>query len=129
MGVDSPLISQITFTMLTQPEKDFLIYWEQNRLKQKKKFRQFLVGIPLGFLFSIPILINFFSGWYKRAAMEANTSEFSPLILVIAFLLITAFVAIFSKHHQWEMREQHYQELIAKQSVDDRKADPINGEK
>ena len=49
--------------------------------------------------------------------------------LIIAFLLITAFVAIFSKHHQWEMREQHYRELIAKQSVDDKNADSINGEK
>jgi hypothetical protein len=115
--------------MLTQQEQDFLNYWKLNRQKQKKKFRQFLLGIPLGFLFAIPILINFFSGWYKRAAMQANTSDFNPLILIIAFLLITAFVAIFSKHHQWEMREQHYRELIAKQSVDDRNPDDINGEK
>ena len=103
--------------MLTQQEKDFIVYWEQNRQKQKKIFRQFLVGIPLGLLFVIPILINFISGWYKRAQMEANNPEdFNPLVLMIALLLIIAFVAIFSKHHQWEMREQRYRELLSKQS-------------
>ena len=115
--------------MLTQQEKDFIIYWEQNRQKQKKTFRQLLVGVPIGFLFAIPILINFFSGWYKRADMVANTNDFNPLVLIIALLLIIAFVAIFSKHHQWEMREQRYRELIAKQSFMDKAAGNINDEK
>jgi hypothetical protein len=116
--------------MLTQQEKDFIGYWEQNRKKQKKTFRQFLVGIPIGLLFAIPILINFMSGWHKGAEMEANNpDDFNPLILVIALLLIVAFVAIFSKHHQWEMREQRYRELIAKQSVDQKDVNDTNGEK
>jgi sterol desaturase/sphingolipid hydroxylase (fatty acid hydroxylase superfamily) len=116
--------------MLKQQEKDFIIYWEQNRQKQRKTFRQFLVGIPIGLLFAIPILINFISGWHKRAEMDANNpDDFSPLVLMIALLLIIAFVAIFSKHHQWEMREQRYRELIAKQSVDQKDVNDINGEK
>jgi uncharacterized membrane protein len=102
--------------MLTQQEKDFIQYWQQNRDRQKKTFRQFLIGIPVGLLFAVPIFINFTSGWYKRAAMVSNTSEFNPLVLLIALLLIVAFVAIFSKKHQWDMREQQYRELLAKQS-------------
>jgi hypothetical protein len=114
--------------MLTQQEKDFIIYWEQNRQKQKKTFRQFLVGIPIGLLFAIPILINFLSGWHKRAEMEANNpGDFNPLVLLIALLLIIAFIAIFSKYHQWEMREQRYRELIAKQSVDQKNSNDTNG--
>jgi hypothetical protein len=101
--------------MLSQQEKDFIKYWEQNRERQKKTFKQFLIGIPIGLLFAVPIFINFTSGWYKRAAMMSNTTDFNPLVLLIALLLIVAFIAIFSKKHQWDMKEQQYRELLAKQ--------------
>ena len=101
--------------MLTQQEKDFIQYWQQNRDRQKKTFRQFLIGIPVGLLFAVPIFINFTSGWYKRAAMVRNTPDFNPVVLLIALLLIVGFIAIFSKKHQWDMREQQYRELLAKQ--------------
>jgi hypothetical protein len=100
--------------MLTQREKDFIKYWETNRLRRKKTVRQFLIGIPVGLLFVIPIAINFASGWYKRAQMEANNGEFNPLVLMIAFLLIIAFTAIFYQKHQWDQHEQRYRELLAR---------------
>lgn len=106
--------------MLTQREKDFIIYWEKNRDRQKKTFRQFLIGIPIGLLFAVPIFINFSAGWYKRAAMMTGTPDFNPLVLMIALLIIVAFIAIFSKKHQWEMREQQYRELLAKQSKEEK---------
>ncbi|MEO6915571.1 MAG: hypothetical protein ABI151_07900, partial [Chitinophagaceae bacterium] len=91
---------------------------EENRLKEKKVFKQWLMGIPLGLLFAIPILINFFSGWFKRADMDLNSQisnhEFSPLVLLIAMILIVSFVAIFSKKYKWEMNEQRYLELKAR---------------
>jgi len=102
--------------MLTKEEKDFIDYWERNRDNQKKTFKQFLIGLPIGLLFAIPICISFFSGWDKQAAMVSNTDNFNPLVLIVALLLIVAFIAIFSKRHQWEMREQKYRELIEKQS-------------
>ncbi len=105
--------------MLTQQEKDFIDYWERHRNEQKRTVKQFLIGIPLGLLFVIPICINFFSGWYKRAAMVRNTDDFNPLVLIIAMLIIVAFVAIFSKRHQWEMREQQYNELLSKKQQED----------
>jgi hypothetical protein len=104
--------------MLTQQEKNFIDYWQRNRDKQKRMLRQFLIGIPIGLLFAIPICINFFSGWYKRAAMMSNTSDFNPLVLVIAMIIVVAFIAIFSRQHQWDMREQQYRELLSKQEKD-----------
>lgn len=104
--------------MLSDDEKRFLIYWEQHRDAEKKTMKQWLLGIPLGLLFAIPIFINFFSGWYKRANMVLNSQisnrDFNPLVLIIALLLIVSFVAIFSKRLKWEMNEQKYLELKAR---------------
>jgi H+/gluconate symporter-like permease len=100
--------------MLTEEEEAFLIYWKNNRDKQRRTFRQFLLGIPLALLFVIPIALNFFSGWYKRATMIQNTSEFSPGILLLALVLIVVFVAIFSRKFKWEQYEQRYVELLSK---------------
>ena len=102
--------------MLTQQEKEFIAYWEQNRLRRRKVVRQFLIGIPVGLAFVIPIAINLFSGWYKRANMEANSGDFNPLVLLVAFLLIIGFTAIFWQRHKWDQYEQHYRELVARES-------------
>lgn len=104
--------------MLSEEEQHFITYWEQNRNREKKALKQWLMGLPLGMLFGIPILVNLFSGWYKRANMYLNShlsnGEFNPLILIIALLLIISFMAIFSKRHKWEMNEQRYRELKAR---------------
>ena len=103
--------------MLTKEEEAFLLYWEKNRSRQKKLFRQFLVGIPIGLLFVIPIAIYFSSGVYKKADMEANSPYFSPVVLIVALLLIVGFTGVFYQQHQWEQREQRYRELLIKQSA------------
>ena len=100
--------------MLTQQEKDLIRYWENNRLRRKKVVRQFLVGIPIGLLFVIPIVVNFTSGWYKRAMMEAGSQDFNPMVLLVALLLIVGFTAIFYQRHQWDQYEQRYRELLAR---------------
>jgi hypothetical protein len=105
--------------MLNQEEKAFIEYWERNRDRQKKIFRQFLVGIPIGLLFVIPIVINFASGWYKRADMEANSSDFNPLVLLIALILIVGFTAIFYRQHKWDQYEQRYRELLSRDDRED----------
>jgi hypothetical protein len=109
--------------MLTQREKDFIRYWEANRLRRKKTSRQFLIGIPVGLAFAIPILINFSSGWYRRADMEANSPDFNPMVLFVALLLIVGFSAIFYQRHQWDQYEQRFQEFqarLAKEEADAR---------
>jgi hypothetical protein len=104
--------------MLTAREKQFMEYWKQNRDKEKKVFRQLLFGLPLGLLFVVPIILNFSSGWYKRANMWArgHADDNSAAVLIIAALIILVFVAIFSKRHRWDMNEQTYRELESKQA-------------
>ncbi|MEO5683567.1 MAG: hypothetical protein ABIQ88_13040 [Chitinophagaceae bacterium] len=103
--------------MLSEREKQFIAYWEKNRLKEKKVFRQLLVGLPLGLLFVVPIILNFSSGWYKRANMWArgHADDSSGTVLLVAALIILVFIAIFSKRHRWEMNEQTYRELEARE--------------
>lgn len=114
--------------MLTDRDKKFIAYWELNRDKEKKVFRQLLVGLPLGLLFAVPIVINFSSGWYKRATMWArgHADDSTGPVVVIAALIILVFVAIFSKKHRWDMNEQAYRELLARQQAESPGADAAN---
>ncbi|MFT3945862.1 MAG: hypothetical protein QM763_02715 [Agriterribacter sp.] len=98
---------------MSEEETNFMLFWEENREKEKKTWRQWLIGLPLGLIFTLPILVNLFSGWDKRAAMVAN-AQINPVILIVAVLLIASFFAIFSKKHRWDMNEQRYKELLAK---------------
>jgi hypothetical protein len=100
--------------MLTEEEEGFIEYWKTNRDKQKRTFRQFLLGIPLALLFVIPIALNFFSGWYKRAVMVRGTADFNPGVLLLALVIIVVFIAIFSRKFKWEQYEQRYIELLSK---------------
>ena len=102
--------------MLTENEKQFLKYWEENRLREKNWKYQLLTGLPLGLLFALPILLLLMSAklWYARAEMQANTIV-NPVVLIIAVLLIAFFMAFFYKSHRWEMKEQMYQSLKARE--------------
>ena len=102
--------------MLSKEENEFIGYWEKNRLRRKKTMRQFLLGIPAGLLIVVPIVINFASGWYRRANMEANSDDFNPIVLLVALLLIVGFTAIFWQRHQWDQFEQRYRELLARRA-------------
>ncbi len=107
--------------MLTEQEEAFIVYWQANRDKQKTTFRQFLLGIPLALLFIIPIVLNFFSGWYKRALMMSRTTDFNPGVLLVALLGIVVFIAVFSRKFKWEQYEQRYIELqLKKKSLENK---------
>lgn len=101
--------------MLTQEEQKFIDYWETNREKQSKLAYQILAGIPYGLLFTLPIAVNYIVGrfWYKRAD-AVGMSQFNPLVLVIAILVMTAFVSVLYKKFRWEQLDQRYRELLAK---------------
>jgi membrane protein YdbS with pleckstrin-like domain len=102
--------------MVTDEERRFVIYWEKNRERERKIVRQWLVGMPIGLLFAIPILLNFSMGWYKRANMwaRAHSGDSGAVVIVIAVLLISVFVAIFFKRLRWEKYEQQYLEIQAR---------------
>jgi hypothetical protein len=101
--------------MLSEKEKLFVEYWKANRLKEKRLIYQLLSGLPIGFLFSLPIILLLFTGrlWYKRADMVAR-SQLNPFVLIIAVFLIAVFVAVLYRRHQWDMKEQQYKELRSK---------------
>ncbi|HUQ65511.1 MAG TPA: hypothetical protein VM101_05125 [Flavitalea sp.] len=103
--------------MLDQKEKLFVDYWEHNRMKEKKIVYQVLTGLPIGLLFSLPIILILFTGryWFKRADMVAN-AELSAVVLVAAVLIIALFVALLYKRHQWDMKEQQYKQLKIKEN-------------
>ena len=100
--------------MLTPQEEQFVQYWQQNRNREKKLFRQLLIGLPAGMLLAIGIIASVVTDrWYERAEMVAN-AKMNPNVLIIAVLAIIVFIAIFSKKHQWDQKEQMYNELLSK---------------
>lgn len=100
--------------MLTPDEQKFVDYWEANRLSRKKVLRQLYVGLPFASLLVIAIIVNFLSGWYKRADMAIRSNSSLVLVVVIAGILIVVFTTVFSVRHKWDMNEQLYRELLAK---------------
>ncbi len=77
--------------------------------------RQWGLGLPLGVFLVVAIFLNFFSGWYRRADMTLRSEDSSLiLVLLVAALLIVAFIVVFSIRHKWEMNEQYYRELMAR---------------
>lgn len=98
--------------MLSKENESFLVYWSQNREKQLKSLRPFIVGLSGGLAIGICILLVLESGWYERANMVAN-SRLSSVILLIAIILISLFMAFFYRKFRWEMQEQRYLEMLA----------------
>ena len=52
--------------MLTEEEKNFVEYWENNRIRRKKFIWQLALGMPLAVIFVILIFINFFRDGIKE---------------------------------------------------------------
>ena len=100
--------------MLTEQEEKFIKWCEENRESQKKSFKQFIKGLSRGLGISCGIVFIVIIGWYKRANMEAN-SQMSISVFLIALIGIAVFMAWFYQNYQWEMHEQQYLELKAKQ--------------
>ena len=98
--------------MLTEQDRDFISYWEKNRMIKKRWVRQLSVGLPLGVSLVLATVSNLLAGWYSRAQMVLFREQSSLiLVLVIAAVATVLFIVIFSARHRWEMNEQRYQEL------------------
>ena len=102
------------FKMLSQQEKEFLRYWEENRLNKKRFLRQFSIGLPLGVLIAVAIFVNVLSGWYRQADMVIRNNSSLMLVIIVALVTTAVFIAIFSSRHKWEQNEQRYLELKKK---------------
>lgn len=103
--------------MLTKDEKLFLEYWEKNRDKEKKIFRQLAYGSPWGLVFSLPILLLvIFDDWYKNMI---PISKSQMILIIITILAIAVFYALFRMRFKWESNEQLYKELKFKEKKND----------
>src|SRR5258705_8326454 len=111
----------VILLMFSKEEKDFIKYWEENRNKQKRFFKQVAIGLPFGVLFAVAMFLNFASGWDKRVESLTKTyPSFKSLILVliIALLAIVVFVSVFSVKVKWEKHEQKYRELLSRSKTE-----------
>jgi pilus assembly protein TadC len=101
---------------MTDAEKEFMHWWAENRLKEKKLLKQLMIGLPIGLAFGFPILLSvMFRGWYNRMPYISGTEL---TVILIGVLLIVVFYAIFRMYFKWDMREQQYLEL-KKQAMND----------
>ena len=104
-------------SMLTEKEKKFMLYWEQEREKQSSTKAKLINGLPMAVLFSMPVLLLitavylFFPEWYTKIS---NRLAGSLVTIIIALILCTLFYSYFRMHYKWEMNEQLYLELKAK---------------
>lgn len=110
---------------LTSDESRFVEWWGRERDRQRRKAFQLWVGLPLGLLFSLPIVLNFLASrfWYRRAD-AVGVSQFNPLVLLLAVILIAGFTGFFHRRFRWEENEQRYRSFLAKR---DSEPGPDNG--
>lgn len=101
--------------MQDQQEREFIDFWQKVRDRRRSLRYQILYGIPFGGLFALPIMLNFILGriWYRRADAVA-VSQFNPLVLIIAVLIISVIGGWLIKRFQWERNEDRYRELMSK---------------
>lgn len=98
--------------MLSHENEAFLHFWEKNREKERTSTKPFVVGLSSGFAIGAGVIICLETGWFTRANMVAN-SRMSSVVLLIAILLLSFFMAFFYRKFKWEMQEQRYRELLS----------------
>lgn len=105
--------------MLSEKDKEFIIYWEKERERQNSIRAKLIAGMPMAILFAVPVLIFissvylFFPEWYTRVS---NSMAGSMPVIVIALLVCALFFSYFRMQYKWEMNEQHYLELKQKEN-------------
>ena len=90
--------------MLSEKDKKFILYWQQVRLKESSFKYKLLSGLPMAFMFGLPVLLFFgavkifFPSWFTTAAHKQTdiivpgmTEKFMKLS---AGDIITTFIAV-----------------------------------
>lgn len=108
--------------MITEKDRQFIVYWEAERDKLNTVKAKLLNGLPMAVLFSLPVLLLlfviqfFFPDWYTKIS---NTSSGTFVTIIIALFISILFFAYFRMHYKWEMNEQIYRELKSKAQNED----------
>ena len=104
--------------MLTDDESRFLQYWEKHRELHSGFSSKLLRGLPMAFLFGLPILLLvlcvylFLPEWYTKIS---KTSPATFGVVVMAVFIAIIFYAFIRMHFKWEMNEQQYKEIKYKE--------------
>ena len=120
--------------MLAQKDKQFIIHWEKVRQSESSFRHKFFAGLPMAFMFGLPVLLFFggvkifFPSWFTTASHKQTdivvpgmTEKFMKLssgdiiTACIAVIIIVLFFSYFRMHYKWEMNEQLYKELKSKE--------------
>ena len=103
--------------MITENEKEFMVWWENNHEKEKKFSHKLLYGAPWGLIFALPVLLAvIFHDWYKNM-IPISTSQI--ILISIIVLAIAIFYALFKMQVKWEANDQLYKELKLKEKKSD----------
>ncbi len=104
--------------MLTEEELNFLTFWEANR-ETYSQFRSKIVrGLPMAIIFGFSIIALllvvylFIPDWYSKVSIQNSGTV---LAILMSILILIGFISFFRMHFQWEMNEQAFKELKAKQ--------------
>jgi hypothetical protein len=105
--------------MLNEKDIQFLHYWEQVRERESTFISKLTRGLPMAFLFGLPIILSivvvrlFLPEWYTKIS---KTSPGTFMTVVIAMCIVILFYAFFRMQYKWEMNEQLYEELKRKEN-------------
>lgn len=109
--------------MLTKQEKEFMVYWEENRARERSLTHILLYGLPRGLCFGIPILLCFlFHDWYKWLPFISGEDI---LVVAIGVFGVVLFYSVFRQYYLWDRKEQQYQEFSARQAQQDAPPPPV----
>lgn len=95
-------------------DKAFMDWWSLRRDTWRRLGPALWAGLPVGAALSVPIFLNFLAGrlWYRRAD-AVGSSQFQPLLLVVAVAVIAGFTGWLYSRMQWERNEERYQRIRA----------------
>ncbi|MFM2325839.1 MAG: hypothetical protein RIR31_41 [Bacteroidota bacterium] len=127
--------------MLTEKDRQFIIYWQKVRVRESTIKHKFIAGLPVAIMFGLSILLFFgavkifFPSWFTTAsykqtdvALPQLSAKFMQLssgdviMALIAVIIIILFFSYFRMHYKWEMNEQLYKELKGKEKKEDEAA-------
>ena len=103
--------------MLSEKDKDFIIYWEKEKERRSTFSAKLIDGLPMAALFCVPILLFiaavylFFPEWYTKISSRLPGSITT---IVIAVIICILFFSYFRMQFKWESNEQLYRELKQK---------------
>jgi cbb3-type cytochrome oxidase subunit 3 len=103
--------------MLSEKDKAFILFWEKNRTAQNTLASKIARGLPMAVLFVLPVILLVLSVWLFIPEWYIKISKTSPGMFataLFALFLVVLFYSFFRMQHKWEMNEQLYQELKAK---------------